>query len=126
MADQPVNKGYDVWFLQSDYDFETAISLFRSSRYVHAIFMFHLAIEKALKAIYIKKTNSVPPKTHNLTYFIEKLNLKLNQEDYTFVFKLNDASLPTRYTEDIKKLISFYSKSRTQMILEHSKKICNG
>lgn len=34
-----------------------------------------------------------------------------------------DASIPTRYPEDIKRLISFYSKSRTEMILVNSEKI---
>jgi HEPN domain-containing protein len=123
MADKPKSKGYFEWMLQSEYDFETATSLFQSGRYVYTLFMCHLSIEKALKGIYLNKFDTVPPKTHNLNYFIEKLNLKLNTEDYTFVFKLNDASVPTRYPEDIRKLISFYSKSRTEMILENTQKI---
>ncbi len=123
MGNQPKNKGYDEWMMQSDYDFETAKSMFQSGRFVYTLFMCHLAIEKALKAIFIKKFNTFPPKTHNLNFFIEKLNLELEKEDYTFVFKLNDASVPTRYPEDIRKLISFYSESRTEMILENSKKI---
>ncbi len=123
MSAQPENKGYSEWMLQADYDYETAKSLYHSGRYVYTIFMCHLTIEKALKALYIKIFNSVPPKTHNLNYFIEKLNLELNQDDYSFIFKLNDASLPTRYPEDIKRLISFYTKSRTELILTNSNKI---
>jgi len=38
----------DEWYLQSDYDFETAEAMFTSGRYIYAIFMCHLSLEKAL------------------------------------------------------------------------------
>ena len=48
-------KKYDEWFFQSDYDLETAVDMFKSSRYVYCIFMCHLSLEKALKGHYVKQ-----------------------------------------------------------------------
>jgi hypothetical protein len=39
------------WLNQSEYDFETAQAMYKTKRYVYAIFMCHLALEKFLKAL---------------------------------------------------------------------------
>lgn len=54
------------WLRQADYDMETADTMLGSGRYFYAVFMCHLSIEKALKGLYSKVTDEVPPKTHNL------------------------------------------------------------
>lgn len=43
------------WLEQSTYDLKTAESLYRARRYIYAIFMCHLAVEKALKALVVKQ-----------------------------------------------------------------------
>ncbi len=55
------------WFRQAQYDLDTAGSLIASGRYPPAVFFIHLALEKALKALYAEKFNDVPEKTHNLS-----------------------------------------------------------
>lgn len=45
-------KPAEEWLLQADYDMETAQAMFDSGRYIYAMFMIHLSIEKALKGIY--------------------------------------------------------------------------
>ena len=47
--------------------------MFKEDRYFYAIFMCHLAIEKALKGLYQLKLEQVPPKTHNLIYLLDSL-----------------------------------------------------
>jgi len=39
------------WIKSSDYDIRTASALLKSRRYVYVIFMCHLSVEKALKAL---------------------------------------------------------------------------
>ena len=38
------------WLQQADYDIDTAEYMHLGGRYLHAVFMCHLAIEKALRA----------------------------------------------------------------------------
>ena len=112
------SKGYKEWFLQADYDFETAEAMYKSGRYLYTVFMSHLCIEKALKGLLVKRHDVFPPKTHNLIYLVEKIELELTEKDTAFVFQLNDVSLPTRYPEDLKKLMRVYTKEKAKQILD--------
>ncbi|MEW5841789.1 MAG: HEPN domain-containing protein, partial [Bacteroidota bacterium] len=66
----------DEWFLQAEYDIDTADAMFKSGRYMYAVFMSHLCIEKALKGLYAKTLCKDAPKTHNLLYLIELIDAK--------------------------------------------------
>ena len=84
---------YEEWFKQADYDMDTADVMQNSGRYFYAVFMSHLSIEKALKGLYHKIFNEVPPKTHNLLYLLEKISKKPEQDLEKFIIKLNTASV---------------------------------
>jgi len=114
-------KSYEEWFNQSDYDFKTANSLFKSGKYIYTVFMCHLAIEKALKGIWIKSINKFPVKTHNLIYLIEKINLDMPEDLYDFVFSLNRVSIPVRYPDNLNQMKKEYNKKRTEFILSKTK-----
>jgi len=49
MTTQDDRKAYTEWILQSDCDYETAVAMFSTARYVYAVFMCHLSIEKDLQ-----------------------------------------------------------------------------
>jgi HEPN domain-containing protein len=55
----------EEWFNQADYDFQTAEYMFDGGRYFYTVFMCHLAAEKALKGVYHRKLEEVPPKIHS-------------------------------------------------------------
>lgn len=118
-----MGKKPNEWFKQADYDIKTAEYLFKGGRYVYAVFMCHLSIEKALKGLYQKHLNEIPPKVHNLIYLIEKIGLKIPNDLYDMVFNLNRVSIPTRYPDDLKRMQKDYNKRRTADILEKSKEI---
>jgi len=63
----------------------------------------------------------VPPKTHNLIYLIEKIKIDIPGELYDFVFILNRVSVPTRYPDDLKKIMKDYNKQKVKEILKKSK-----
>ncbi len=111
------------WYYQSDYDLETAADMLKSGRNVYCIFMCHLSLEKALKGLFIKKTGKYPAKTHSLIYFVEKLGLQLSDDYYEFLFILNKISVPTRYPDDLGKLITSFTRERTESILIKTKEI---
>lgn len=77
------------WFRQAQYDLGTAESLASAGRYPPALFFVHLALEKALKALYIEKFNDTPEKTHSLVYLVELLDLELPQHYLDSLFVIN-------------------------------------
>ncbi|MGB9700219.1 MAG: HEPN domain-containing protein [Thermodesulfobacteriota bacterium] len=116
-------KDPEEWLRQADYDIETAEFLFNGRKYIYAVFMCHLAIEKALKGLYQKGLNEAPPKVHNLIYLIEKIGLKTPDDLYDMIFNLNRVSIPTRYPDDLRRMQKDYNKTRTADILKKSKEI---
>lgn len=116
-------KNYEEWVKQADYDIETAECMLKSGRYIYTIFMSHLAIEKALKAIYTQKLTEMPPKNHSLIFFVEKLELQMPQELYDFTYTLNRVSVPTRYPDDLNRIMKDYTEEKTKEIYENCKKV---
>ena len=113
----------DEWFKQADYDMDTAEFMFGGERYFYSVFMCHLSIEKALKGLYIRKFKDAPPKTHNLLYLLEFIDLDLPEDMYDFVFTLNRVSVLTRYPDNLQKMLEDYNKEKTNEILGKSKEL---
>lgn len=57
------------WLRQAEYDMDTAEFMAEGGRYFYAVFMCHLAIEKALKGLYEQNLHEIPPKTHNCSLY---------------------------------------------------------
>ena len=65
----------DEWHRQSGRDLQAADHLLRGSFPAHATVFAHLAVEKALKALYRNRTGEAPPSTHDLRVLAERLRL---------------------------------------------------
>lgn len=111
------------WLRQADYDMDTAEFMFNGGRYIYAVFMCHLSIEKALKGIYQEKLAESPPKTHNLLYLMEKVRLQLSEDLYDSVFTLNRVSIPTRYPDNLERMLKDFNKERTQELLQKGREV---
>ena len=96
--------------------------MFDAGRYIYTVFMCHLTIEKALKGLYARTIQKNPPKTHDLNYLCKIIDLNPPDELQKFVDNLNDLSVPTRYPDEIQKLVKQYSKKKTVDILESTRK----
>ena len=114
---------YEEWFFQSDYDIETARHMLKAKRNIYCIFMCHLSLEKVLKGLFIKQLNQFPPKTHSLMYFVNKLQLALPDEFLLFIEKIDSLSVPTRYPEDLRAMITLYSPMQTKSFYEQTQTI---
>ncbi len=64
-------KDQKEWFLQSEYDYESAQAMFQAGKYIYSVFMCHLSIEKYLKGIYRINQNVEPPRVHSLVFLVE-------------------------------------------------------
>lgn len=99
------------WIALADYDMETARHMLATERYLYVIFLCHLAIEKLLKAHVAEVTKTVPIKTHDLIYLVKKCELELPENHLDFIGKINSASIPTRYPDDLQRALKEYPKS---------------
>jgi HEPN domain-containing protein len=118
-----VKDRHEEWYFQSDYDLETAVDMLKSGRTVYCVFMCHLSLEKALKGLLVKRTGEFPSKSHSLIFFVEKLELELDELVYEFIFTLNKISVPTRYPDNLRKLFAAYTKEKTESILNKTKEV---
>lgn len=114
-------KHYQEWIRQAEYDLGTAKIMFENGRYIYCIFMAHLSIEKAIKALYVKKLSKNPPKIHSLVYLAQSAGLDLPKQIKEFVESLDEISVPTRYPDELDKLLKEYSQKRTQLTFIKSK-----
>ena len=111
----------EEWFRQSDYDMDTAEYMHKGGRHIYAVFMCHLSIEKALKGLYYEKLRKIPPKSHNLVYLLNKMEIKPPEAPGKYLVKLSEASIPTRYPENLFKLQQMYDEKVVQDILTQGK-----
>jgi HEPN domain-containing protein len=58
---------------------------------------------------------------HNLIYLLNKTSLKPPEAIGRFMVKLNEASIPTRYPEDIDKLQKDYTQDTVKGIIAQAK-----
>ena len=72
------------------------------------MFLGHLVLEKALKAVYVRDNNNeMPPRIHNLVKLAEATDLKIEEAARIFLDEITDFNLEVRYP-DYKK--EFYKK----------------
>jgi HEPN domain-containing protein len=90
----------EYWVVTAAHDWDVAISLFESARYDWCLYIGHLVIEKLLKAHYVKTTDEVPPKIHNLTILANKTDLKLSDTQLDFLDDFNRYNMETRYPNE--------------------------
>ena len=116
MAD--FNKQLEYWKITALSDFETAEILIEKDKFLHGLFFCHLAIEKVLKAHFVKATKNLAPKTHDLIYLAKKTDIKLDEKHKNLLTVLMRYQLEGRYPEnfpsnpDEEKLIEYLKQTK--------------
>jgi HEPN domain-containing protein len=91
----------DYWVKGSTDDLMGAKEIInQTSRYVSGLFFLHLALEKALKALYCKTMSSHAPYSHNLLGLTEKIGLTLTDSDIQILAEINEFNLEARYPDE--------------------------
>lgn len=109
------------WLDMASYDIETAKHMINTGRYIYVIFMCHLAIEKTLKALIWEVTGKYPPKSHDLIYLAKKASVNFPEREMLNVIgKINNASIVTRYPDDLSRAVTAYPKEVVQEYLQRS------
>lgn len=111
------------WIETAEYDLETARHMLVTGRYLYVVFMCHLALEKILKAHVTEVTQAIPLRSHDLIFLIRKSNLALPQLYLDFVGKINNASIPTRYPDDLQQAIREYPEHVAREYLAQTQEV---
>jgi HEPN domain-containing protein len=118
-----MTKSAEEWLKQAEYDFDTAGIMRQSGRNFYAVFMCHMSVEKALKALVFRKSGTVPPKTHNLLLLLTHGGIKPPDTIGRFIVQLNEANVATRYPDELAKMIRTYNDDITDAILAQAREI---
>ena len=115
----------DNWISLAEYDLATAHDMSKAGRYLYVAFMCQQAIEKILKACYVKQYNSTPPYTHNLLRLVKELNFKdeMGDEMMADIEDLNSYYIESRYTEDIEELSKLLTEVKAVSVLNSTKEL---
>ncbi|MCU0287413.1 MAG: HEPN domain-containing protein [Acidobacteria bacterium] len=81
----------------AEYDLEVSESLYEKSRFHYSLFFGHPAIEKILKAIFVKKKSIHAPFSHSLTYLVEKAEIEIPQDRFERLADFMDFYIEGRY-----------------------------
>ncbi|MBI5092959.1 MAG: HEPN domain-containing protein [Candidatus Hydrogenedentes bacterium] len=116
-----MSRPHEEWLKQSAYDLDTAEFMWRGGRHFYAMFMCHLSVEKALKALWQVRLGETPPKTHNLLFLVGRCGLEIPHVVHRILAVLNEAQVTTRYPPDLDQVSASYNKSAARDILDQAK-----
>lgn len=120
-----MNKKAEYWLELADYDFDTAIAMLETKRFLYVGFMCHQCIEKVLKAVLSTQNKEMPPKIHNLIRLAEMCGMfdKMNAEQKKTIFLLNPLNIESRYPSYKSNLMQQLTKEKCEEIIEQSKEL---
>lgn len=113
-----LEKQIDYWIAGSESNLETSAVLFDNAKSIEALFFCHLAVEKMLKALVVKVTMEIPPRTHDLFRLTEISGLQLPENDISLCQVLMRYQLEGRYPDyhplipDMLKTAAFISDTK--------------
>ena len=102
-------------------DLETAKILISNNRLLHGLFLCHLVVEKSIKAIVVKTTNEIAPRSHNLLFLSEMTELEFDEDDEIFLGILMKYQLQGRYPDynpvipDKNKVVDYLNQTENIM-----------
>lgn len=111
-----VPKQIEYWVKSADDDLETSEILLEKKKYVHGLFFCHLAIEKIIKALFVKTAKEIPPRSHDLFYLSKKADIELPEDKQQICQILMKYQLEGRYPE------SFPRNPDTALVHEYFEK----
>jgi len=89
----------NYWLKSAESDLLVAKHLFEKRDYSYCLFFGHLVLEKALKALYVKRVDINPPFKHSLPLLAQKAGLELSEEEESFLEEVTDFNLEARYPD---------------------------
>ncbi|OGU18124.1 MAG: hypothetical protein A2X61_02500 [Ignavibacteria bacterium GWB2_35_12] len=114
------------WFECSQSDLKAAENNFKSGNYDWCLFISHLALEKALKSIYVLLIQDTPPRTHDLVKLAQASDLDLSATLKKLYSTVNTFNIEARYSEYKSDFHKICTKDFAQNYLTQIKENLNG
>lgn len=117
-----VKKTVCYWVEGGEYDLGVATAMLKAKKYPYALFIGHLALEKLLKALVVKKTGAHAPFSHSLPYLLERSGIKMPEPMQIRLSEFMEFHLEARYPDAskvfYKKCTKRYTEARFKEIKE--------
>lgn len=97
----------NYWLEAAKRDKKAASDMFKSGHYNWSLFLWHLVIERTIKALIVKKGKEILP-VHDLTRLAEAASLELSEERRATLREITTFNIEARY-DDYKE--QFYKKA---------------
>ena len=113
------------WLALSEYDLQTAKSMFQSERYMYVAFTCQQAVEKQIKALYVKELRQSPPYIHNLLKLAQSLPFfqELSEGQIKDLELLNSYYLQSRYSDQLQEIMAQFTKEKALMLLQKAEEL---
>ena len=113
------------WITLAEYDLKTAEAMLQAERYLYVAFTCQQAMEKLLKALFVKEKDQTPPYTHNLLRLTDTLTIaaELDEEKNRFLVTLNSYYIESRYTEEMSELSEMLHRENAQSIFSTTQEL---
>lgn len=117
------NELQKAWLKSAKEDFKIAEDLIGMRHYQWALFLCHIAIEKVLKAIYIKIKDQYPPPIHKLEKLAVDCKIELSENQIGDLREMTTFNIEARYDIIKDKLYKKATKEYTKKYFEITKKL---
>ncbi len=105
------------WIESAIEDLEMANELLKMKRNHYSLFFCQLSLEKLLKGIFIKKSDTHPPKTHDLTKLVRLINPDIDTAILEQLAEITTFNIEARYDVYKEKLYKKADESFTKKYL---------
>jgi HEPN domain-containing protein len=102
-----MNEIVAYWLETAEHDRETMAVLAKSGRYSDALFFGHIILEKALKALVVRKIGKHAPFTHDLVQLQKLSGIAISETETDLLDQVNDFNIRARYPE---RKMEFYKQ----------------
>jgi HEPN domain-containing protein len=113
------------WITLSDEDLKVGETLLQGGHFLYVAFMCHQAIEKVLKAGYVKLKEDTPPYTHKLSYLAQQSDIfeLLSDEQKNYIREIDPLNIEARYPEYKTEISKNLTYLKCVELLGQSKKL---
>lgn len=112
------------WLESSEYDLDTGATLLRSKKFPYALFFGHLAVEKLLKALVVKRTGEHAPYSHSLGILAARTGIEIPESVMDQLAEFMEFHTEARYPDVKMEFYQKCTKEFAQSKFREIKKVC--
>jgi len=113
----------EYWQTEAKEGLGVAIHLFEKNDYSYALFFGHLAVEKMLKAIFVKNISQDVPRSHNLLRLAKAAQIATNDQQKHDLIRITAFNLEARYPDYKRKFRKKCTREFSKIELQRIEKV---